>query len=141
MEKRPIYRLLLMKLFLINSNDFESILIEKGLEIKIPLYFNKLSKYRKLPVSYLNIYQRDIGMSKWYLEGCFQFHWLEIQQVGEVLEKKIKKEIEKCRVTSKDLEIIHEIFIFLKKTYPEITNSRNYFLAACSLSSSQLLII
>ena len=70
------------------SNDFESILIEKGLEIKIPLYFNKLSKYRKLPVSYLNIYQRDIGMSKWYLEGCFQFHWLEIQQVGEVLEKK-----------------------------------------------------
>ena len=76
------------------SYDFESILIEKGLENKIRLCFNKLSKYRKLPVVYLNIYQRDIGVSKWYLEGYFHFHWLEIQQVGEVLEK-IKNEIGK----------------------------------------------
>ena len=76
------------------SYDFESILIEKGLERKIWLCFNKLSKYRKLPVVYLNIYQRDIGVSKWYLEGYFHFHWLEIQQVGEVLEK-IKNEIGK----------------------------------------------
>ena len=43
---------------------------------------------------YLNIYQRDIGVSKWYLKGYFHFHWLEIQQVGEVLEK-IKNEIGK----------------------------------------------
>ena len=63
------------------SYDFESILIEKGVERKIRLCFNKLAKYRKLPVVYLNIYQRDIGVSKWYLEGYFQFHWLEIQQV------------------------------------------------------------
>ena len=63
------------------SYDFESILIEKGLERKVRLCFNKLSKYRKLPVVYLNIYQRDIGVSKWYLEGYFNFHWLEIQQV------------------------------------------------------------
>ena len=76
------------------SYNFESILIEKGLERKIRLCFNKLSKYRKLPVVYLNIYQRDIGVSKWYLEGYFHFHWLEIQQVGEVLEK-IKNEIGK----------------------------------------------
>ena len=76
------------------SYDFESILIEKGVERKIRLYFNKLSKYRKLPVVYLNIYQRDIGVSKWYLEGYFHFHWLELQQVGEVLEK-IKNEIGK----------------------------------------------
>ena len=41
--------------------------------------------------------------------------------------------LEKRRVTSKDLENIHEIFITLKKTYPENTNRRNYFLAACSL--------
>ena len=33
---------------------------------------------------YLNIYQRDIGVRKWYLEGYFHFHWLEMQQVGEV---------------------------------------------------------
>ena len=39
----------------------------------------------------------------------------------------------KCIVTSKGLEIIHEDFITWKKTYPEIANRRNYFLAACSL--------
>ena len=41
--------------------------------------------------------------------------------------------LEKRTVTSTDLEIIHEIFITLKKTYPENDNRRNYFLAACSL--------
>ena len=41
--------------------------------------------------------------------------------------------LEKRTVTSTDLEIIHEIFITLKKTYLENTNHRNYFLAACSL--------
>ena len=46
------------------SYDFESILIGKGLERKIRLCFKKLSKYRKLQVIYLNIYQRDIGVSK-----------------------------------------------------------------------------
>ena len=74
--------------------DFESFLIEKGVERRIRLRFNKLSKYRKLPVVYLNIYQRDIEVSKWYLEGYFHFHWLAIQQVREVLEK-IKNEIGK----------------------------------------------
>ena len=56
------------------SYDFESILIEKGVERKIRLCFNKLLKYRKLPVVYLNIYQRDIGVSKRYVEGYFHFH-------------------------------------------------------------------
>ena len=66
-------------------------MIEKGLERKIRFCFTKLSKYQKLPVVYLNIYHRDIGVSKWYLEGYFHFHWLEIRkQVGEVLAK-IKK--------------------------------------------------
>ena len=41
--------------------------------------------------------------------------------------------LEKRTVTSTDLEIIHARFITLKKTYPENTNRRNYFLAACSL--------
>ena len=41
--------------------------------------------------------------------------------------------LEKRRVTSKHLKIIHEIFITLKKTYPENTNRQNYFLAACSM--------
>ena len=94
MENRPIYRLFFYENVFDYSYDFESILIEKGLERKIRRRFNKLSKYRKLPVVYLNIYQRDIGVSKWYLEVYFHFHWLENQQVGEVLEK-IKNEIGK----------------------------------------------
>ena len=36
--------------------------------------------------------------------------------------------LQKRRVTSKDWKIIHEIFINLKKTYPENTNRQNYFL-------------
>ena len=63
------------------SFDFNSRMIEKEQERKI-LCFNKLSKYQKLPVVYLNIYHRDIGLSKWYLEGYFLFHWLEIKQLG-----------------------------------------------------------
>ena len=41
--------------------------------------------------------------------------------------------LEKRRVTSTDLEIIHEICLTVKKTYPENSDRRNYFLAACSL--------
>ena len=41
--------------------------------------------------------------------------------------------LEKRRVTSTDLEIIHEIYLTVKKTYPENSDRRNYFLAACSL--------
>ena len=38
-----------------NSIDFNSMMIEKGLEQKIRLFLNKLSKYQKLPVVYLNV--------------------------------------------------------------------------------------
>ena len=69
------------------SFDFNSLMIEKGLERKIRLRFNKLSKYQKLPVVYLNKYHQNIVLSKWYLEGYFYFHWLEVKQVGEVLAK------------------------------------------------------
>ena len=41
--------------------------------------------------------------------------------------------LEKSRVTSSDLEIIREIYLSVKKTYPENSYRRNYFLAACSL--------
>ena len=41
--------------------------------------------------------------------------------------------LEKRRVTSTDLEIIHEIYLTVKKTYPENSDRRNYFLAACSV--------
>ena len=41
--------------------------------------------------------------------------------------------LEKRRVTSTDLEIIHEIYLIVKKTYPESSGRRNYFLNAFSL--------
>ena len=34
----------------------------------------------KVPVAYLIIYHRYLNESKWYLQGVFDFHWLEIQQ-------------------------------------------------------------
>ena len=46
------------------SFDFNSMMIEKGLERKIRLCFNKISKYQKLPVVYLNIYHRVSGIWK-----------------------------------------------------------------------------
>ena len=56
------------------SFDFNSIWVDKDLERKIRLCFNKLSKYKKLPVFYLIIYQRYLNESKWYLQGDFYFH-------------------------------------------------------------------
>ena len=41
--------------------------------------------------------------------------------------------LEKCRVTSTELEIIHEIYLTVKKTCPEISDRGSYFLATCSL--------
>ena len=81
------------------SFDFTSKRVDKDLERKIRLCFNKLSKYKKLPVVYLIIYHRYLNETKWYLQGHFYFHWLEIQQVGEVLEK-IKNEIAKKQSNS-----------------------------------------
>ena len=81
------------------SFDFTSKRVDKDLERKIRLCFNKLSKYKKLPVVYLIIYDRYLNETKWYLQGHFYFHWLEIQQVGEVLEK-INNEIAKKQSNS-----------------------------------------
>ena len=39
---------------------------------------------KKLPAVYLLIYHRYLIESKWYLQGHFCFHWLQIQQLGEI---------------------------------------------------------
>ena len=61
---------------------------------------------------YLINYQNYLNETKWYLQGHFYFH---------------------CRVTPIDLKIIHESYTSLKQIYPDISNRRKYFLAACSL--------
>ena len=61
--------------------------------------FQQAIKIQKTSVVYLIIYHRYLNESKWYLQGHFYFHWLEIQQVGEVLEK-INNEIAKKQSNS-----------------------------------------
>ena len=63
---------------------------------------------------YLNIYHRDIGLSKSYLQGYFFFPWLEVQKVRGALEN-YKMKLEKRRVPSTHIEIIHEIYLTVKK--------------------------
>ena len=79
--------------------DFNSIWVDEDLERKIRLCFNKLSKYKRFPMVYSIIYHRYLNKSKWDLQGHFHFHWLEIQQVEEVLEK-INKEFAKKQSNS-----------------------------------------
>ena len=71
----------------------------------------------------LNVYQRVVDISCWYLTGYFYFHCFEIQQAQRLLEK---WKLEKRRVTSPDLEIIHEIYLNVKKTYPENSESKSF---------------
>ena len=40
--------------------------------------------------------------------------------------------LQKSRIASIDLKIVHEIYTSLKQTYPDNSNRRNSFLAACS---------
>ena len=47
--------------------------------------------------------------------------------------KKKQGNCKKNRVTPIDLKIIHKIFTSLKQFYPDNSNQRKYFLAACSL--------
>ena len=53
------------------SFDFTSKRVDKDLERKIRLCFNKLSKYKNLPVVCLIVYHRYLNETKWYLQGHF----------------------------------------------------------------------
>ena len=75
--------------------------------------FQQAIKIQKTSGVYLIIYHRYPNESKWYLHGHFYFHLLEVQQVGEVLDK-INNEIAKSRVTLIDSKKFHEIYTSLK---------------------------
>ena len=77
---------------------------------------------------YLNIYHRDIGLSKWYQQGYFRFHWLEIRQVQNVVEKKIKRNW-KTYSYFNGLGNFSQNLFDREKTYPEDPDHRNCFLA------------
>ena len=49
--------------------------------------FQQAIKIQKTFGGLFDNYHRYLNESKWYLQGHFYFHWLEIQQVGEELEK------------------------------------------------------
>ena len=49
----------------------------------VRLSFNRLSKFKKLPVVYITIYQK--GNNKNVNFGNLSFHWLEIEQIEKIL--------------------------------------------------------
>ena len=70
------------------SFDFDSMMIEKRVQGKFLLCFDKFSKYQKLLVVYLNIYHRDIELIKWYLQGYFTSTGLLFSRSARCLKKK-----------------------------------------------------
>ena len=49
----------------------------------VRLSFNRLSKFKKLPVVYITIYQKENNKNVYF--GNFFFHWLEIEQIEKIL--------------------------------------------------------
>ena len=45
----------------------------------VRLSFNRLSNFKRLPVVYFTIYQKENNESVYF--GNFSFHWLEIEQI------------------------------------------------------------
>ena len=92
------------------------------MERKICLGFNRLSKYKKLLVVYLIFDHRYRNESKWYQQGQFYFHWLDIRQVGEMLGKINNEIAKKNRIIPIDLKTILETYTSLIQTYPDNSN-------------------
>ena len=60
---------------------FEFDTITKSRFVRIS--FNRLSKFKRLPVVYITIYQKQSDKNVYF--GNFFFHWLEIEQIEKIL--------------------------------------------------------
>ena len=49
----------------------------------VRLSLKRLSKFKKLPVLYITIYQKENNENVCF--GNFSFHWLEIEQIEKIL--------------------------------------------------------
>ena len=49
----------------------------------VKIYFNRLSKFKRLPFVYGTIYQKETKTNVYF--GNFFFHWLEIEQIKKIL--------------------------------------------------------
>ena len=49
----------------------------------VRIFFNLLSKFKRLPVVYITIYQKENDKNVYF--GNFFFHWLEIEQIEKIL--------------------------------------------------------
>ena len=49
----------------------------------VRLSFNRLSKFKNLPVVFITIYQKENNKNVYF--GNFSFHWLEIEQIEKIL--------------------------------------------------------
>ena len=61
--------------------------------------FQQAIKIQKTSGDLFNYIPPYLNEYKWYLQGDVYFHWLEVQQIGEVLEK-INNEIAKQQSNS-----------------------------------------
>ena len=49
----------------------------------VRLSFNRLSKFKNLPVVFITIYQKENNKNVYF--DNFSFHWLEIEQIEKIL--------------------------------------------------------
>ena len=49
----------------------------------VRISFDRLSKFKKLPVVYITIYQKENNKNVYF--GSFSFYWLEIEQIEKIL--------------------------------------------------------
>ena len=73
--------------------------------ILVRISFNRLSKFKRLPVVYVKIYQKESDKNVYF--GNFFFHWLEIGQINKILIEisKFELSIEKTLQTRKKISL------------------------------------
>ena len=97
----------------------------------IRISFNQLSKFKRLPVVYKTIYQKESDKIVYF--GYFFFHWLEIEQIEKVLTviSKFELSIKKIVQTrEKNLTLVSIVFVSILKTSIKLVDwevSKTYF--------------
>ena len=73
----------------------------------VRISFNRLSKFKRLSVVYITIYEKENDKKNVYF-GNFFFHWLEIEQIEKILIEisKFELSIEKTKRTRQEISFI-----------------------------------
>ena len=76
----------------------------------VKISFDRLSKFNRLPFVYNTIYQKENDKNVYFVN--FFFHWLEIEQINEIL-----IEISKFELSIKKIVYIRQKFLFGRQMY------------------------